>query len=262
MDLERLADLARRAALSGGEVIRSAAGVTGLEEKGRGDYVTDTDRQAEAAILAVLGQEQPRVPVLAEEQRGTEQGSLLWAVDPLDGTTNFVHGFPVVGVSVALLEDGRPQVSCVHAPLLGLTFTAARGMGAWAGAHRLRVANRAVSEAVVATGFPFRERSFVTRYLPVFQGALATFEDLRRPGAASLDLAWTAAGAFDGFFELNLGTWDVAGGVLLVEEAGGVCSDWDGGQNHVLTGHILAGSPAVHAELVRLTAQGSSRQKR
>lgn len=253
-DLRRFRDVAERAARAGGSVIRSALGVTRLEEKGVGDYVTDVDHKSEAAILELLDRESGGIPVLAEEEGGQRTNGLMWTVDPLDGTTNFVHNFPVVGVSVALLDEGRPVAACVHAPMLDATFAAVRGGGAWTEGKRMRVSERAPREGIVATGFPFRDRSFLPRYLRMLEGALETFEDLRRPGTASLDLAWTASGVFDGFFELNLGTWDVAGGILLVEEAGGVTSDWGGGDAHVETGHILAGSPQVHRELLRLAS--------
>ncbi len=180
-------------------------------------------------------------------------------MDPLDGTTNFVHGFPVVGVSVALVVDGRPVVGCVHAPFLDETFAGSRGLGAqrWSGAGSpvpIRVAGRAPEHAIVATGFPFRRKAQLPRYLLMLAGALDRFEDLRRPGAAALDLAWTAVGVFDGFFELGLLPWDVAAGGLLVEEAGGRVTDWTGGPGY-LEGNILAGPPHVHAELVELAAR-------
>jgi len=250
-----LAALARRAALAGGEVVRSAARVTVAESKGAGDYVTEVDRASERAIRAVLEPELPDVPVVGEEGGGHE-GPRYWLVDPLDGTTNFVHGFPVVGISVALIEDGSPLVGAVHAPFLGELWVAARGAGATAerpdgSIEALQVSSRPTVRAVVGTGFPFRRKELLPRYLRVMGAGLERFEDLRRPGAASLDLAWVAAGVFDGFFELGLSPWDVAAGGLLVEEAGGVVSDWQGGSNY-LSGDILAGPPGVHVELLRL----------
>jgi myo-inositol-1(or 4)-monophosphatase len=162
----------------------------------------------------------------------------------------------VVGVSIAIVEDARPVVGAVHAPFLGDTYLAARGLGARmvaadGGTRALRVSTREPGHAIVATGFPFRRRAVLTRYLAALRACLERFEDLRRPGAASLDLAWVAAGVFEGFFELGLSAWDVAAGALLVEEAGGVVTDWDGGDEW-LAGDILAGSPAVHSELLRL----------
>jgi myo-inositol-1(or 4)-monophosphatase len=225
------------------------------ELKGRGDYVTATDRRSEAAILEVLARESPGVAVLAEE-RGGIRASSMWAVDPLDGTTNFTRGFPAVGISVALLDKGMPVAGVVLAPFLDLEFTASRGGGAHLNGERLP-RHRAVepSSAVVATGFPFRNKALLPRYFAVMRGALERFEDLRRAGAAALDLAWTAASTFDGFFELGLNTWDVAAGALHVLEAGGRVTDWSGGDTWIETGNILAAAPAVHEALLELAAQ-------
>lgn len=226
-----------------------------VELKGRGDYVTATDRRSETAILEVLAREAPGIAVLAEEGGGM-RASTMWAVDPLDGTTNFTRGLPSVGISVALIEDRKPVAAVVLAPFLGLEFTATQGHGAFRNGERLPRHRRLdAGAAVVATGFPFRNKALLERYLPVMHAALVRFEDLRRAGAAALDLAWTAASTFDGFFELGLNTWDVAGGALLVLEAGGRVTDWSGGDTWIETGNILAGAPAVHEALLELAAQ-------
>lgn len=259
--------VACRAALVGGSVVR-AAGLRshGADEKGAGDYVTEVDRASEQAIEAFLSVE-TGIPVVGEEGvTGAEAvgtgGGRYWLVDPLDGTTNFVHGFPAVGVSVALIEDRVPVAGAVHAPFLGRTWSAGVGEGAWVAAEDgeggepapVRVSDRPVARAVVGTGFPFRRKDdLLERYLAMFRAALGRFEDLRRPGAAALDLAWVAEGVMDGFFELALSPWDVAAGALLIREAGGVVTDWEGGDGW-LRGDILAGSPEVHAELGRLAA--------
>lgn len=259
MDLERLRDVALRAARAGDDVVRdwTARGrALGTTRKGFGDWVTDADRTAERAILDVLRHETPDIPVLAEESGGSNAGEQpFWAVDPIDGTTNFLRGFPVVGISVGLLQNGRPAVGAVSAPLMGHAWCAARGLGAQDAEGRpLRVREDEQSRGVVATGFPFRHPELRTRYLPVFDQALDSFEDLRRAGAASLDLAYSAAGAFDGFFELNLSLWDIAAGALLVTEAGGVVTDWEGDADRVFTtGNILAGSPQWHARMLAIT---------
>ena len=227
------------------------------ELKGKGDYVTAADRRSEHAILEVLAREAPGIAVLAEEEGGTRAGT-MWAVDPLDGTTNFTRGFPAVGISVALLERGLPVVGVVLAPFLNLEFSAVAGGGAFRNGERLpqhRVVDP--SNAVVATGFPFRDKALLPRYLATMELALARFEDLRRAGAAALDLAWTASSTFDGFFELGLNTWDVAAGAALVIEAGGRVTDWSGGDRWIETGNILAGSPAVHEALLQLAAEAS-----
>ena len=225
------------------------------ELKSKGDYVTAADRRSETAILEVLARETPGIAVLAEEEGGTRAGT-MWAVDPLDGTTNFTRGFPTVGISVALLEERQPAVGVVLAPFLGLEFTVSRGRGAFCNGEQLP-AHRVVepSNAVVATGFPFRNKALLPRYLAMFEKALARFEDLRRAGAAALDLAWTGSSTFDGFFELGLNVWDVAAGAALVLEAGGRVTDWSGGDTWIETGNILAGSPAVHEVLLDLAAQ-------
>lgn len=256
-DLRRLLSAAERAAAAAGEVILQAPTIPSAESKGAGDYVTDVDRAAEAAVRACLADETPDLPVLGEEGGG-ERAGRRWIVDPLDGTTNFLHRFPLVGVSVALVDGETPIVGVVHAPYLGDTYAGARGLGAELRSPdhpptQLRVSDRPPDRAVVGTGFPFRRKETLATYLPVMERALARFEDLRRPGAAALDLAWVAAGVFDGFFELGLAPWDVAAGALLIQEAGGTVTDWQGGTNY-LDGNILAGNPAVHAELLRLAA--------
>ena len=227
--------------------------------KGAGDYVTAFDRQSEAAIVEVLARETPGIAVVAEERGGKRAGT-MWAVDPLDGTTNFTRGFPVVAVSVGLLQDGIPVAGVVIAPFLQLEFAASQGKGATLNGDRLP-ALRAIdpSKAVVATGFPFRNKQRMPRYRPVMEGAVLHFEDLRRAGAAALDLAWTAAGTFDGYFELNLNTWDVAAGAALVLEVGGRVSDWSGGDNWVETGDVLAAGPAVHKVLLELAGEPPNR---
>src|SRR5439155_849811 len=204
-----------------------------------------------------LAREAPGIAVLAEE-RGGARASTMWAVDPLDGTTNFTRGFPSVGVSVALLDAGRPVVGVVLAPFLRLEFTAARGGGASLNGERLPPHREfEPARAVVATGFPFRNKGLLPRYLAMFNHALARFEDLRRAGAAALDLAWTASGTFDGFFELGLDTWDVAAGAVMVVEVGGRATDWSGGDAWIDTGDILlVDQAAQHIGLDRAEVNG------
>jgi myo-inositol-1(or 4)-monophosphatase len=255
VDLERLRDVALQAAAAGGRVVLDAtARGTALdtETKGFGDYVTAVDRAAEQAVLAVLEREAPGIPVLAEESGGA-RAELFWAVDPLDGTTNFLRRYPVVGVSVGLMQAGEPVAGAVTAPHLGASWCAARGLGARDGEGRpLRMVERE-GRGVASTGFPFRRPDAMPRYLPVLERALQEFEDLRRPGAACLDLAYAAQGSFEGFFELNLSLWDIAAGALLVREAGGVVTDWEGDQHDVFrSGDIVAGAPRWHARMLEL----------
>jgi myo-inositol-1(or 4)-monophosphatase len=228
---------------------------TQADLKGAGDYVTRWDFASEHAILEVLARLAPGIPVLGEETGGV-RGGTMWAVDPLDGTTNFTRGLPVVGVSVGLLDHGEPVAGVVIAPWLNLEFAAAQGRGGTLNGERLpHLLARAPAASVVATGFPFRRKPRLPRYLSVLEGALARFEDLRRAGAAALDLAWTAAATFDGFFELGLSPWDVLAGAVLVREVGGVVTDWEGGQAWLETGDILAAPAAVHQMLLELAAQ-------
>jgi myo-inositol-1(or 4)-monophosphatase len=224
------------------------------DEKGAGDYVTDSDRRSEAAILESLAREAPGIAVLAEERGGT-RSTTMWAVDPLDGTTNFIRGFPSVAVSVGLLDHGQPVLGVVIAPFLSLEFAGAIGAGVTMNGARLpRLQAIDPARAIVATGFPFRNKQRLPRYLTTMERALHRFEDLRRVGAAALDLAWTAAATFDGFFELGLQPWDVVAGAALVIEAGGLVSDWSGGDTWVETGNILAAPKSVHEALLELAA--------
>ena len=226
-----------------------------MDVKGAGDYVTAFDKKSEAAILDVLGRESPGITVLAEERGGTRAGT-MWAVDPLDGTTNFTRGFPVLAVSVGLLDEGIPVAGVVIAPFLGLEFAVSQGRGATLNGDRIpQMAAVDPSKAIVATGFPFRNKGRMSRYRPVMEGAFQRFEDVRRAGAAALDLAWTATGTFDGYFELNLNTWDLAAGAALVMEVGARISDWSGGSTWVESGDILAAPPAVHDVLLKLAQE-------
>src|SRR3954454_24903039 len=230
MDEAAMRSVARSAALVGAEaVLAGERPETGAAKGLPGDWVTEVDLASERAIARFLASETPSVPFVGEELGGAAPGSAVrWVVDPLDGTTNYVHGFWAVGVSVALVDGDRPVAGAVAAPFLGEIWHAAAGGGAvWeraGGSEPCRVSSRAPASAVVATGFPFRRKERLPRYLASMNAALEAFEDLRRPGAASLDLGWTACGVFDGFFELGLAAWDVAAGGLLVQEAGGAVS--------------------------------------
>jgi myo-inositol-1(or 4)-monophosphatase len=255
LDLPALLRAAEHAADAGGSIVAGHFGAAGnVREKAPGDWVSDVDTSSEAAVRESLERDWPSLPVFGEEGGGV-RGDVGWLVDPLDGTANFLHGFPAVGVSVALVEHGVPVVGVVHAPLLGITYTAYRGGGAFSNGEQMTVSARDAERAICATGFPFRAKAeLLDEYLPVFEAALRRFEDLRRAGSASLDLAWTAAGVFDGYFEQALGPWDVAAGALLVREAGGVVTDWSGDDRAwLMSGDIVAGSPTLHAALLELT---------
>jgi myo-inositol-1(or 4)-monophosphatase len=259
LDLASLTGAAEAAARAGGAIVSRhfGAGGNNVRAKAPGDWVSDVDTSSEAAVRDALARAAPGIAFFGEESGG-ERAALGWLVDPLDGTANFLHGFPAVGVSVALVEEGEPVVGVVHAPLLGDTYVATRGAGATRNGHALAVSAREPHEAIPATGFPFRRKDRIEPYLAVFAEAFGVVEDLRRAGAASLDLAWTAAGVFDGFFELALGPWDVAAGALLVREAGGVVTDWSGDPARWLTtGNILAAPPRVHERLLEVTRRAT-----
>jgi myo-inositol-1(or 4)-monophosphatase len=248
--LKELRTSAEAAAAAGGAVIlRNVAAAGGaFETKGRGDYVTATDREAEDAVRAVLADRTPEIPFVGEESGG-ERGDVYWAVDPVDGTTNLLRGFPVVATSVGLVEHRAAVVGAVDAPLLSLRFSAAKGQGAWSDDRRLQVSERPARQAIVAFAIPFRDRSLAPRYRQVLDRVWDATEDLRETGSAALDLSWIAAGVFDGYFEMNLGVWDVAAGAILITEAGGLMTDWSGGDDY-LSGTILAGSTNTHALLL------------
>jgi myo-inositol-1(or 4)-monophosphatase len=260
-ELRRLSGVAERAADAAASLVIERFGRSGARgrSKGRtGDWVTEVDRASEASIRSTLRAASPDIPVLGEEGGGST-GERFWVVDPLDGTTNFLIGFPVVAISIALIEHDRPVVAVVRGPLLGSSFAATQGGGARQGSKHLQVSARPPDRAIVATALPFRDRSLLPTYLPVMEAVFTRVEDVRRAGAAALDLAWVAAGVFDGYFELNLSAWDVAAGALLVEEAGGVVTDWDGGPKY-LEGNILAGSPATHEALLEAATRAGRRR--
>ena len=252
LDLDSLLTAARRAAAAGAAIVLDAFGrASNVRTKGPGDWVSDADTSSERAIQEILHEAAPDLAFFGEETGG-ERADVGWFVDPLDGTANFVHGFPMVGVSIALVAAGEPVVGVVRAPMLGHVFAARKGGGATRDGEPIHVSERVPESAICATGFPFRaKRERLPEYFPVFERALLTFEDLRRAGAASMDLAWTASGVFDGYFEQNLGTWDVAAGACIVREAGGVVTDWQGDDRKWLTsGDIVAAPPAVHARIL------------
>ncbi len=260
LDLDALLGAALRAAAAGAAIVLDAFGdASNVRTKGPGDWVSDADTSSEHAIRDLLHDAAPELAFFGEETGGDRAADVGWFVDPLDGTANFVHGFPVVGVSVALVAEGRPVVGVVHAPMLGRIYAARLGGGATCNGEPVRVSTRDPEQAICATGFPFRaKRDRLPQYFPVFERALLTFEDLRRAGAASLDLSWTAAGVLDGYFEQALGTWDVAAGGLLVREAGGVVTDWQGDDRAWLqSGDIVAGPAPVHERMLQVIAEGA-----
>mgnify|MGYP001811670572 FL=1 len=212
-----------------------------FEKKARHDYVTEVDKACEYEIVREIKRYYPEHSFLCEEGGASGESEVVWVIDPLDGTSNYMHGIPHFAVSIAQQVKGRTEHAVVYDPMRDEMFTASRGSGAYLNQKRIRVSARSgLDSAVLATAFPFRQRNQLQSYARVFQAILSKIEDFRRAGTASLDLAWVAAGRLDGFFELGLQPWDVAAGTLIVREAGGVVIDWDGGDKVEEAGSILA----------------------
>jgi myo-inositol-1(or 4)-monophosphatase len=243
---------ARRA---GDVIVRSLdrVGTLVVSEKGRNDFVSEVDRAAEQVLIAAIRKAYPSHGFLAEESGALAGDDYTWVIDPLDGTTNFLHGFPQFAVSVACRHRGRAEVAVVFDPTRGELFTAERGAGTQLDGRRLRVSQRTGLEgALVGTGFPYREnRRWLGPYLAMLERVMNATAGVRRPGAASLDLAYVAAGRLDAFWEVGLSPWDTAAGNLLITEAGGRVGDFTGGEYRD-GGHLLAGTPRVFAALAEL----------
>jgi myo-inositol-1(or 4)-monophosphatase len=231
-----------------------------VERKRQNDFVSEVDRNAEEAIIEILQEAYPEHGILAEESGVSRNKSGLktdyqWIIDPLDGTTNFLHGFPHYAVSIALAKKGVLEQAVVFDPTKNELFTASRGRGAYLNDRRIRISKtRELADALIGTGFPYRDFSHLGPYMAMFRELTQKAAGLRRPGAASLDLAYVACGRFDGFFEIGLSPWDIAGGALLILEAGGLVGDPAGEQGYLESGHIIAANPKVFAQLVQISA--------
>jgi myo-inositol-1(or 4)-monophosphatase len=256
--VQPLLNIAVRAARRAGEVIiRSLNRLESLTvaSKGRNDFVTEVDHAAEHEIISTIRRHYPQHAFLAEESGASGEGDTVWIIDPLDGTTNFMHGFPVFAVSIACQIKGRLEHAVVYDPMRGELFTASRGAGAHLENHRLRVSKaRTLEGALLATGFPYRADSLhADAYFAMLKAVSQHAAGVRRPGAAALDLAYVAAGRVDAFWEFGLSPWDTAAGTLLVQEAGGRIGTLTGGE-YRQQGHIVAGPPKVYAALLELIA--------
>lgn len=225
-----------------------------ISSKGRNDFVSEVDRQAEADIIATIRRSYPDHAFLAEESGEQGQSDFVWIIDPLDGTTNFLHGFPVFAVSLALARRGTIEHGVIYDPMRQELFTASRGEGALLDGRRIRVSGqRSLDSALIGTGFPFRgKEAWLDAYMPMLQAVIKATAGVRRPGAASLDLAYVAAGRLDGFWELGLKPWDMAAGSLLIQEAGGLVTDLSGGADFLERGDVLAGNNRIHQALAQL----------
>jgi myo-inositol-1(or 4)-monophosphatase len=253
-------NIAIKAARRAGQIInRASLDIEHLKvaSKQQSDFVTEVDKAAEAAIIEVLKDAYPQHGILAEESgltAGKGAGSeFQWIIDPLDGTTNFIHGFPQYAVSIGLAERGQVTQAVVYDPTRNELFTASKGAGAFLNDRRIRVSKRIkLADALIGTGFPYRVFDHVDAYLAVFKELTGKTAGLRRPGAAALDLAYVACGRLDGFFEFGLSPWDVAAGSLLITEAGGLVSDLAGEGTYLQTGNVVAGSPKIFAPLLQV----------
>lgn len=256
--MHALLNIAVRAARRAGEVIvRGLTRTEGLEvtSKSHNDFVSEIDRAAEREIIATVRRAYPHHAFLAEESGATGSDDTVWIVDPLDGTTNFLHGFPVFAVSIACRQKGRLEHAVVYDPMRQELFTATRGAGAHLDNKRIRVSRqRTLDSALVATGFPYRANlAYIDAYLAMLRVVMQGTAGIRRPGAAALDLAYVAAGRVDAFWEIGLNAWDTAAGTLLIQEAGGRIGTLVGGE-YRQGGNIVAGTPKVYTALLAALA--------
>ena len=259
--LHPMLNIAIKAARAAGSIInRAALDVEKLQvhSKGPNDFVTEVDQAAEVAIIDILLAAYPDHGILAEESgraRGNKKSEFVWIIDPLDGTTNFVHGLPIYAVSIALAHRNVVQQAVVYDPARNDLFYASRGRGAFLNDRRLRVSKRTrLAQSLVGTGFPFRRGDNFRRYLEMFETVMQECAGVRRPGAAALDLCYVAAGWYDGFFEVGLNPWDMAAGSLMITEAGGLMGNFTGEADFLFQREAVAGTPKVYGQLVQLLA--------
>jgi len=251
-------NMAIKAAYEAGDIIaRSADRIDQLqiEHKDKNDFVTEIDRSAEDAIIGILKRAYPDHAFLGEESGEHKgKGQYEWIIDPLDGTTNFLYGIPHFAVSIALKKDGKLDQAVIYDPMKDDLFYASRGGGAFLNKRRMRVSKRlSLSGALLTTGFPYRsnQTDLVEPYFKTLKALMIDTAGVRRPGAASLDLAYVAAGRYDGFWEFDLHEWDIAAGVLIIQEAGGLVGDLKGGNTHLTSGDIVAASPKVFKHMIK-----------
>jgi len=252
-------EVATEAARAGASILLKYWETLGREDadiKARNDWVSKADRESEKAIVSILHDAFPDDAILGEEggmSRHEGKSGRMWVVDPLDGTSNYLQHFPVWSVSIGLRRGDEAIAGLIYEPLRDIFFTGELGSGAFRNGTRMKVSNQdGVAGSFLATGFPFRAQEYITTYCAIFQDVIRVSKGVRRAGSAALDLAYTAAGIFDGFFELHLAPWDVAAGALLVTEAGGTVSDFSGGNRWFERGNIVGAPPAVHAGLIEL----------
>lgn len=226
-----------------------------VTKKSHADFVSEVDRAAEQTIIQTLLEAYPEHAILAEESGVHGESEYVWIIDPLDGTTNFLHGFPQFAVSIALQHKGIITQAVVYDPTKNELFTATRGRGAFLNDKRIRVTKRVnLADSLIGTGFPYTRFEHMDAYMDILRDLMQQTAGLRRPGSAALDLAWMAAGRLDGFYETGLKPWDIAAGTLLITEAGGMVSDLHGSDTYLKTGHLCAGNPDIHTQLLKVIA--------
>ncbi|PPC84011.1 MAG: inositol monophosphatase, partial [Methylotenera sp.] len=225
-----------------------------IQTKNYNDFVSEVDRSAEQAIINVLKDAYPDHGFWGEESgHENHEADNIWIIDPLDGTTNFLHGFPQYCISIALQQKGVLTQAVIYDPVRNDLFTATKGRGAFLNDKRIRVTNRSkLQDSLIATGFPFRDFTHLDAYLGMFKDMIKKTTGIRRPGSAALDLAYVAVGWVDGFFEINLSAWDIAAGGLIVQEAGGIVGDFEGNESWLETGNIVAANPKVFAQMLQV----------
>lgn len=256
-DYSDLLSAAQSAIFAGGKILLDNLGKLShldIDEKGANDFVTKVDTDSEQCIVRILKKHTPDFDILTEETPPVDmKGSCRWIIDPLDGTTNYIHSFPCFAISIALEEQGDIVLGVVFDPLREELFFAEKGKGAFLNDARIVCSKRAsLGESFLATGFPFREHTRIDPYLKVFREMFLKTSGVRRAGAAVLDLAYTACGRFDGFWEMGLSPWDVAAGSLLVTEAGGEVSDWDGGDEYLFGRTIVGSNGLIHRDMLSI----------
>ncbi len=250
-----LLNIAIRAARNAGEIItRSSDRIDQLTivKKAANDFVSEVDKKAEAEIIETIHKAYPEHGILAEESGIQKGNDFTWIIDPLDGTTNFLHGFPQFAVSIAVKNKDRIEQAVVYDPMRDELFTASRGDGAQLNNKRIRVTPQVkLTGALIGTGFPYSNMDYLEPYMGMLKSFIQNTAGIRRPGSAALDLAYVAAGRIDGFWELDLKTWDLAAGSLLVQEAGGLVGDLSGNNNYLDSGHIVCANPKLFKAMLQ-----------
>lgn len=252
--MQPMLNIAIRAARRAGTIVSRAQNRLydlKIELKGHNDYVTQTDVEAEAAIIEVLTEAYPSHSIVAEESGSSGASDFKWIIDPIDGTLNFIHGFPSYAISIALQVKGRLEQAVIYDPTRDEMYTASRGAGAQLNGQRIRVSPRTeLDSSILGTGFPLRNKNKLPNYLLGFTTLLNKSADIRRTGSAALDLAYVACGRLDGYWEFDLHEWDIAAGALLVQESGGLIGDPEGGETHLQTGNVVAANPKIFRQIL------------